>query len=430
MWGAFRLFRHPELADADLQRQGRLAMSAVRAMSVAVVGLIVGAMFEEVNEPLVTLAFYLPLLLGLGGSAALLHRGRVHLVGWVLALLVWAAVTVALLIFGGLKTNTAMPFVIALTIAGTIAGARAAVWVGALSVASATVTLILEEAGRLPAQLMPPTPGNGYLAVVFSLGISAWFLFLSLQSLERALASERRAAQERDLANARALQSQRLETVGRLAAGVAHDLANLLGVVTLAADGLRESVKTQPALAPLLEDLSHATDQATLLSRRMLAMSRAQGSPAEALEAGQVVEQFAPLLRRLLPEQTHLRIERKSPLPLEASRAALEHVVLNLVLNARDAMPKGGDIEVVVDERELRVRDQGVGMSREVQDKIFQPFFTTRENGTGLGLTNVAELAKSMRATVSVDSAPGQGSTFHVVFAGATAAPPQGAALR
>jgi signal transduction histidine kinase len=430
MWGAFRLFRHPELADADLQRQGRLAMSAVRAMSVAVVGLIVGAMFEARNEPLVTLAFYLPILAGLAGGAALLHRGQVRLVGWGLALLVWAAVTVALLIFGGLKTNTAMPFVIALTIAGTIAGARAAVWVGALSVASSTVTLLLEESGRLPAQLMPPTPGNGYLAVVFSLGISAWFLFLSLESLERALAAERRAAQERDLAHARALQSQRLETVGRLTAGVAHDLANLLGVVTLAADGLRESVKTQPALAPLLEDLSHATDQATLLSRRMLAMSRAQGSPAEPLEAGQVVEQFAPLLRRLLPEETHLRIERKSPLPLEASRAALEHVVLNLVLNARDAMPKGGDIEVVVDERELRVRDQGVGMSREVQEKIFQPFFTTRENGTGLGLTNVAELAKSMHATVKVDSAPGQGSTFHVVFAGATVAPPPGAALR
>ncbi len=184
----------------------------------------------------------------------------------------------------------------------------------------------------------------------------------------------------------------------------------------LTADGLKLEAKTKPELAPLVDDLTQAADQAALLSRRMVAMSRERQGPAEPLEAGQVVEQFAPLLRRLLPATTRLRIDRQKPLQVEASRAALEHVVLNLVLNARDAMPAGGAIDVVVDDHELRVKDEGVGMSAEVAEQIFLPFFTTRENGTGLGLTNVAELARGMHATVSVDSAPGRGSTFHVVF--------------
>lgn len=416
MWGVFRLFRHPSFDDADLQRQGRIAMAVVRALSLAVVLLVVAALLDARNNPLVTLAFYGPIFAGVCGCAALLQRGQVHLVGWLIALLVWAAVTFALLTYGGLQTHTAMPYVIALTIAGTISGARAAMAVGGLSLLSSSVVLVLEETGRLPPQLGVPTPLNGFLAVSLSLGLSAWFLARSLQGLQRALEGERQASRERDLANARALQSTRLEDVGRLAAGVAHDLNNVLGVVRLAADGLRGPAKTQTELTSLVEDLTQAADQATLLSRRMVAMSRARNSPPESLEAGQVVEQFAPLLRRLLPQETTLRIERKSELPVEAPRAALEHVVLNLVLNARDAMPRGGAIDVVVDGQELRVRDEGEGMTPAVAEQIFQPFFTTREHGTGLGLSNVAELAKAMRATVKVDTAPGQGSTFHVIF--------------
>lgn len=391
-------------------------MSVVRALSLSVVLLIGLALLVEQNPVAATLGFYLPVFAGFVACAALIHRGRVALVGWLVALLVWATVTVALIVFGGLTANNAMPFTLALTIAVTVAGARAGLVVGLLSVLSSLAVLGLQTGNLLPEPVVPPSAVNGFLAVLLSLGLSAWLLSLSQNGLRRALEAERRASAERDLAHARALQGQRLETVGRLAAGVAHDLNNLLGVVRLASDALRAEVRNRPELAALADELSLAADEASLLSRRLVAMSRTGGSPAESLEAGEVVEQFAPLLRRLLPPSTELRIDRRARLPLQASRSALEHVLLNLVLNARDAMPKGGAIDVVVEEGELQVRDQGVGITPEVKERLFEPFFTTRENGTGLGLSNVAELAAAMKAEVKVDSVPGQGSTFHVVF--------------
>lgn len=392
-------------------------MTIVRAVTVAVLLVILLSLIEPANDVQLTLAIYLPMLLALAGSAALLRRGKVALVGWVVSLLIWAIVSGVLVMLGGLHAHNAMAFVVALTIAGTVVGGRAALVVGLLSVASAFLAYMLEVAGRLPPPMVPVTTTNSFISVTVTLLLAGMLLALSLSSLQRALLREREAATQRDLAQAAALRAQQLESVGRLAAGVAHDLNNLLAIIQLTSDELAQRAKADPALAPVVEDLQKASEAAALLSRRMVGMSRAEGSKPEPLEVGDVVTKFEPLLRRLLPPECTLTVKREGKLEPTASRSALEHVLLNLVLNARDAMPKGGAIEVVVTATELRVKDTGVGIPPEVRGQLFTPFFTTRKNGTGLGLANVAELASSMKATVLVDSEVGRGSTFRLRFA-------------
>jgi signal transduction histidine kinase len=391
-------------------------MSIIRSIGAGVVLLLVLSLFETANQVLLTLAFYAPIGLVMAGSAALIHRGSVTVVGWAVSLILWAGVTAALLFFGGLRSNSAMAFVVAMTIAGTTLSGRAAAIVGVLSASSAGLALFLESTGRLPTPLTPPTVFNSFISVVVTLAVSGWLLALSLRSLQRALDAERAAARERDLAHATALRSQRLESVGRLAAGVAHDLNNVLSVVQFSSEALSLEATRNEHLRTLADDLRQAADHATLLSRRMVGMSRVGGSPPERLDAGVVVDQFAPLLRRLLPHHVTLRIAVRTPLPIVASRSGIEHVLLNLVLNARDAMPSGGPIDLIVEGPVLTVRDTGIGMSPEVKAKLFTPFFTTRETGNGLGLVNVAELVASMGATITVESEPGKGSTFCVRF--------------
>lgn len=410
------LFRTPTLVDAELERRARLAMSVVRALTVAVLLVIALSLLDPANVVFNTVVFYMPVLAGLFGAAALIHRGHVNVVGWGVSLLVWATITAVLLLFGGLNGHNAMAFVIAMTIAGTVVSGRAALAVGALSIGSAGLALVVQASGHLPPTLSPVSAFNSFIAVTVTMLLGGWLLALSLRSLQRALDAERAAARERDLAHATALRSQRLESVGRLAAGVAHDLNNVLTVVQLTTDALVAESSRNERLTPLIDDLRQAADQAALLSRRMVGMSRAGGTPPEWLDVGAVTQQFVPLMRRLLPAGVVLRVEVKSPLQRTASRSAIEHVLLNLVLNARDAMPAGGTIDLVVDGNELQVKDTGVGMSPEVRARLFTPFFTTREKGNGLGLVNVAELVESMGARVEVESELGKGSTFRVVF--------------
>lgn len=391
-------------------------MSVVRVLVIAMLLVVPLSLLAPGNNPRWTLSIYVPLILLATGGAALLHRGFVKVVGWGASLMLWATVSLVLVFFGGLIGNHAMAFLIAMTIAGTIVGGRAAIVIAVLALSSAFFVFWLEQTGQLPPPAAPVSSVNSLIAITISLLMCGWILALWLSSLNRALAAEQAAAAERDQAHASALRAQKLESVGRLAAGVAHDLNNVLSVVSLTTDELLRVSRDQPGLVPLIEDLRHASDQAALLRRRMVAMSRSGGSPPESLEVGHIAEQFVPLLRRLLPEQSRLVLTRQAPLRVVASRSALEHVILNLVINARDAMQGGGTIELIVTEHAFTVKDTGCGMSPEVKAKLFTPFFTTREKGTGLGLANVAELVSSMQARVEVESEPGKGSAFTVAF--------------
>jgi CheY-like chemotaxis protein len=244
-------------------------------------------------------------------------------------------------------------------------------------------------------------------------------------------------------------ESQRLETVGRLAGGIAHDFNNLLTVVFANVASLRRS---DTGGGPELDEISEAADRSAALVRQLLAFSRRQVLTPSVLSPADVIAGMDRILRHLAGPRVALEVERPDALGLvRVDPGQLEQVVLNLVLNARDAMPGGGtarvrlrDVRVEPGSPEARegipagehvaveVRDEGVGMTEEVRRRAFEPFFTTKEpgQGSGIGLATVHGIVSQSGGGVLVRTAPGRGSTFTVYLprAAALAAPPPSAA--
>jgi len=217
-------------------------------------------------------------------------------------------------------------------------------------------------------------------------------------------------------------QSQKLEAIGTLAGGVAHDFNNLLTVIT----GYTQlALRRMPADDSMRDDLRQvveASDRAARLTHQLLAFGRKQVFLKSVIDLGEVVEGVAPMMRRLIGEHIELRFQRDTPLSrIIADRGQLEQVIINLVVNARDAMPKGGVITIRTanessgkDQRVLMsVSDTGAGIPAEVRERIFEPFFTTKElgKGTGLGLSTVYGIVKqSERSRSSPRSGRGRPS--------------------
>jgi PAS domain S-box-containing protein len=260
-------------------------------------------------------------------------------------------------------------------------------------------------------------------------------------SEQRASESERRALE------GQLLQAQKLETIGRLAGGVAHDFNNLLTVIQGNAQLAQGDLKSGDPLLPFLEQIDAATDLAAALTLRLLAFSRRQVTSPEVLDLGKGLQNLDRMLDRLIGELINKRLELpEEPLFIEVDRAQLEQVIMNLVINAADAMPSGGSLTVSVSMRELdasyasrhvgsetgphallRVEDTGVGMDAKLQAQIFDPFFTTKppDKGTGLGLSTVYGIVKQARGHLWVESEPGRGTAFNIYFPLAAERPEQ-----
>ncbi|MCR9165354.1 MAG: sensor histidine kinase [Nannocystaceae bacterium] len=227
--------------------------------------------------------------------------------------------------------------------------------------------------------------------------------------------------------------SQRLESVGRFAGGIAHDFNNLLTVIQSHADYVIEA--QQPGATALADVLAirEAADRAARLTAQLLAFSRRQPQELRVFDLCDVVRDTEPMLRRLLGEHVRYEYAANSEVcPVKADLSQIEQVLMNLVVNARDAMPHGGRIVVdtaVVDldgstARPYRVTpgryvrlsicDDGVGMSPDVAARVFEPFFTTKapEKGTGLGLATVYGVVKQSGGYIEVTSEEGQGTRF------------------
>jgi PAS domain S-box-containing protein len=276
-------------------------------------------------------------------------------------------------------------------------------------------------------------------------------------SVTRDITAMKQAEAERDALADRLRQSQKLEAMGRLAGGVAHDFNNLLTVILSSAATLKQDLAS--GRAPVVEDLDEietAGQRARDLTRQLLAFARKQPLTAAALDLNQVVRSSERLLRRVLGEDVALQVALQPDLwPLVGDAGQLEQVILNLAVNARDAMPGGGVLAMMTSSwigaepsgesspdgrlREyvrLMVRDSGVGMTPEVRARIFEPFFTTKPfgQGTGLGLATVYGIVKQMEGFIRVESAPGAGATFELCFpramGSAVATPPPALALR
>ena len=258
------------------------------------------------------------------------------------------------------------------------------------------------------------------------------------QVLKRVLmhAMERhRVAEALASSRERLLEAQKLEALGRLAGGIAHDFNNILVSIIGYSDILMEEL----ADSDLCEDAKEirvAGERATQLTRQILAFSRRDQPTVEPLDLNEIVDQMRRMLARLLPRKISLEMKLADSLPrILADRGHVEQVVMNLVVNARDAIPDRGQIHVAtglarIDQDDahsadvpapgtfvyLRVSDTGMGMPEQVVRRIFEPFFTTKgkEEGTGLGLSTVYGIVKSVDGGIAVDSTPGQGTTFHV----------------
>jgi two-component system, NtrC family, sensor kinase len=254
--------------------------------------------------------------------------------------------------------------------------------------------------------------------------------------LARMLEEERRAAAEREELEARLRQAQKLESIGQLAGGIAHDFNNLLMVILGHVDllGLAESLPAEVDEA--LGEIRGAAERAGTLTRQLLAFGRRQVLQQKPLDANGLVRDLTNLLRRTLGE--HIAIEtRLDPdlAPIVADRDMIEQVLMNLAVNARDAMPDGGRLTLstevrTLDESEssarsdaqpgryvvLSVADTGAGIREEHLPRVFEPFFTTKETGkgSGLGLATAYGIVRQHDGWIDVDSHPSKGATFQV----------------
>jgi PAS domain S-box-containing protein len=224
-------------------------------------------------------------------------------------------------------------------------------------------------------------------------------------------------------------QAQKMECIGRLSGGVAHDFNNLLtaimGTAELAAAQLPEG---HPARADI-EEIRQTGERAARLTRQLLAFSRRKDYEPQVIDLAELVDGIVVLLRRVIGEDIKLVIERPADRVLVMlDPTHLEQLLLNLAVNARDAMPRGGTLTVRAASEGgravLLVRDTGCGMSAEVRAHLFEPFFTTKEEGkgTGLGLATCLDIVKQNKGTIDVASRLGQGTEFRLAFPAAASA--------
>ena len=263
--------------------------------------------------------------------------------------------------------------------------------------------------------------------------------FLRLQDI-----TDRRLAEERlREAQAQLLQSQKMEAVGLLAGGIAHDFNNALGVILGYSELLEEHLASDPIALKYVHQVLQAEERGAKLTRQLLAFSRKQLLKPEVLNLNSIVQGIQEMLHRLLGADITMEIHCEPALhPIKADHGQVEQVLMNLAVNARDAMPAGGSLtirtaNVTLDEPAIQaygnagndglkpgdwvcltVADTGYGMDEATLKRIFEPFFTTKEpgKGTGLGLSTSYGIIQQSGGFFGVQSLPGEGSAFHIFF--------------
>jgi PAS domain S-box-containing protein len=232
-------------------------------------------------------------------------------------------------------------------------------------------------------------------------------------------------------------QAQKMEAIGQLASGVAHDFNNLLTVILGFGEMLLDEASLDASERESLSQLIEAGQRGAKLTSQLLALARRSMVEPRSSNVNDVVESSAALLRRLLREDVRLETRLGAIAAVKIDPGQLEQVFMNLAVNARDAMPEGGTLSITTERVELAeptrtptaelpageyvrisVADTGVGMTEDLQSRIFEPFFTTKGpgKGTGLGLATVEGIVRQAGGIIRVESAPGRGTTFHILF--------------
>jgi PAS domain S-box-containing protein len=286
----------------------------------------------------------------------------------------------------------------------------------------------------------------GYPLIVGSelIGVVAMFAreplsdaaFQGLRSIADAIAvgiQRKRAESLKDALEAQLRQAQKLEAIGSLAGGVAHDFNNILSVILSYSEMMKSDLEPGHAMIGDVDEINSAALRAANLTRQLLAFSRQQVLQPSVLDLNEVVRDLKSMLRRLLSEDVELVINAEAAGNVHADPGQIEQVLMNLVVNARDAMPRGGSITIETASVSLdasfaaehigvtpgphvmlSVTDTGQGMDSVVRARIFEPFYTTKDKGkgTGLGLSTVFGIIRQSGGTIWVDSEPGVGTSF------------------
>lgn len=228
----------------------------------------------------------------------------------------------------------------------------------------------------------------------------------------------------REKAQDNLIHAQKLEAVGRIATGVAHDFHNVLNVVLgYATQRDRLADRGMPAVMGAMEDIELQARRALAISRKLLTFGRKDVVRFDTFDAAIAVHELQPMLRQFFPASTHLWLEApRAGLHIRMDRGQFELVLLNLAANAAHAMPEGGEFIIRLGEDvgermlHLAVQDTGSGMSEEVRQRAFEPFYTTKPwgYGTGLGLSAVHDILADAAGNVTIDSTLGEGTTFHL----------------
>ena len=267
----------------------------------------------------------------------------------------------------------------------------------------------------------------------------------TFHSFFRDITERRRAEEEEARLQDELRHAQKMEAVGRLADGIAHDLNNMLMIIGASVAAALRDVAPGTRTHRCLSEVEQAAGRTAALTRRLLTFSRKEAIAPRVLDLADLVGSLRPMLAGIVRAGVTLEIDAPPNLGLvRVDAGQMEQALLNLALNARDAMPEGGRLALSVSDVALegerahalglapgpyvalRVADTGTGMAPDVREHLFEPFFTTKPpgKGTGLGLAMVYGAVRQNGGAIDVDSRPGGGSTFHLYFPRVTADPP------
>lgn len=327
------------------------------------------------------------------------------------------------------------PTMLTLVISGLVLGRRAlwiayALLMGVFATGFASDTIKATELGLPLSAALVNVP-----AVLISYSIITIILDRSIKALRESLDESNQRGRrlqhemaERERAQARLLHAQKMEAAGRLASGISHDFNNLLDVILGYAGqrhdipDIRESAARERSYDRALQGVEVAANRGAAITRKLLSFSRHDTPHPQTFDAGQALGELRPMLRQLFPRDVRLELpDSFDDTPVRLDRSEFDMMVLNLAANARDAMPGGGLFRIDLaraggDFAELALADSGHGMSAALQQRIFEPFFSTKAaaDGTGLGLAVIREMVEAAGGDIRVESAPGRGSTFRV----------------